>query len=407
MLAIVIGLIAAVANTADLLFLDFFGPWIVIAYALCSFVSVGLVLALLRPSHSVGWLFLVSGGCFALWFTLSAYSWRALVDAPGALPIGELTFWIGSWILIPALGSVLVGFLLFPTGRPPSRRWVPILVAVVATLAALMTVRAFVPAPIVLPSPFSAPGDAHPAGDGRSDPATLPTLPNPFGAGGALGDVLLASSPFVEAARLPLLLLVLAAVLLRFARSSGVERLQLKWFFYATSLSLALIIAGFTGPKGAFADLAWASGMAAMGLAPVAACVAILRYRLYDIDLLINRTLVYGALTTTLALAYFASVAVLQTALRPLIGESELAVAGSTLAVVALFSPVRSRIQRAVDRYFYRSRYDAQRTVEAFAAGLRDEVDLDSIRADLLEVVGETLRPVHTSVWLRGSRHPR
>lgn len=135
---------------------------------------------------------------------------------------------------------------------------------------------------------------------------------------------------------------------------------------------------------------------------PLAIAMAVLRYRLYEIDILINRTLVYGALTVTLAATYFAAVVVLQAILRPLTGGSELSVAGSTLAVVALIHPLRRRIQGAVDRRFYRSRYDVQRTFDTFAARLRDEVDLDSVRADLLDVVHETLRPAHASVWLRG-----
>jgi hypothetical protein len=387
-LAIAIGLVAAVANAADLLFLDYFGAGIVAPYILGSFAGVGLLLALLRPGHAVGWLFLAGGSCFALWLTLGAYGWRALVDAPATLPVGELAVWIGSWVLFPAFGSVLVGMLLFPTGRLPSRRWVPILVAVIGALAAGMITDAFAPGPIPLPSP-GGPGDVRPDA----------TLPNPFGAGGVLGDALLASKSFPM--QLPVLLIVITALGLRFARSSGTERLQLKWFLYAASTSLALIIAAILGPKGVFADLAWASGVVSLGLVPAAVGVAILRYRLYDIDLLVNRTLVYGALSAALAATYFGAVALLQTALRPLTGESEFAVAGSTLAVVALFAPLRRRIQGVVDRRFYRSRYDAARTLDAFGARLRDQVDLDSVRADLLHVVHDTVRPAHASVWLR------
>jgi hypothetical protein len=137
---------------------------------------------------------------------------------------------------------------------------------------------------------------------------------------------------------------------------------------------------------------------------PIGTAVAILRYRLYDIDLLINRTLVYGLLSAALAATYFTGVVVLQAALRPLTGGSEVAVALSTLTVVAVFAPLRRRIQTAVDRLFYRSRYDAGRTLDAFGAALRDEVDLDSVRADLLDVVGATLRPAHASLWLREAK---
>ena len=392
-IAIALGAITLVANLADLLFLDFFGALIVLPYALGSFAGVGLVLALLRPGHAVGWLFLVGGCCFALWLTLAAYGWRALVDTPAALPAGELAVWIGSWVLVPAFGSVLVGMLLFPTGRLPSRRWVPILVAVIAALAAAMTAEAFAPVPIPLPSPFGEPGAVRP------DRATLP---NPFGVGGMLGDALLAAKSFPT--QLPVLLIVIAALSLRFARSSGTERLQLKWFLYAASTSIGLIIAALLGPKGAFADLAWASGVVALGLVPAAVGIAILRYRLYDIDVLINRTLVYAATSAGLIVTYAVSVILLGSALRPLTGSGDLAIAGSTLAVVALFAPLRRRIQGAVDRRFYRSRYDAARTLDALGAQLRDEVDLDAVRADLLDAVHDTVRPAHASLWLRGAR---
>ena len=389
-LAIAIGVITLGANLANLLFLDFFGALIVLPYALGSFAGVGLVLALLRPGHAVGWLFLVGGSCFAGWLTLGAYGWRALVDTPAALPVGELAVWIGSWLMVPAFGSVLVGMLLFPTGRLPSRRWVPILVAVIATLAAATLAEAFAPVPIPLPSPFGEPGDLH---------LDRATFPNPFGMGGVLGDALLAAK--LLPTQLAVLLIVITALSLRFARSSGAERLQLKWFLYAASTSLALLIVALLGPKGVVADLAWASGVAALGLVPAAVGVAILRYRLYEIDVLINRTLVYGATSAGLIVTYAVSVILLGSALRPLTGSGDLAIAGSTLLVVALFQPLRSRVRGAVDRRFYRSRYDAARTLDAFGARLRDEVDLDSVRADLLSVVHDTVRPAHASVWLR------
>ena len=227
-------------------------------------------------------------------------------------------------------------------------------------------------------------------------------MPNPFAAGGALGDVLLAAKPFLEAATgLPLVLVCIAALILRFARSSGAERLQLKWFFYAAGLSFALIFASFTGPKGLFANLAFASGMVAMGLVPIAAGIAILRYRLYDIDLLIKRTLVYGATSAAIGATFFAGIVGLQAVISPLTSGSELAVAASTLVSFALFQPIRRRVQSAVDRRFDRSRYDAARTVDAFALRLRDQVDLDALRRELVAVARDTMQPAHASVWLR------
>jgi hypothetical protein len=212
-------------------------------------------------------------------------------------------------------------------------------------------------------------------------------------------------------------LLIVGAVsmVVRLRRARGVERQQMKWFAYA-AVVLALVFVGtaiaFFSPLRAldpsariqpamFGGVPIILGLIAV---PIGTAVAILRYRLYDIDVLINRTLVYGLLTAALAATYFAGVIVLQTALRPLTGGSEVAVALSTLTVVALFAPLRRRIQASVDQRFYRSRYDAARTLDAFGAALRDEVDLDDVRADLVGVVGDTLRPAHVSLWLREAR---
>ena len=200
-------------------------------------------------------------------------------------------------------------------------------------------------------------------------------------------------------------------MLVRFRRSRGEERLQLKWFV----LTIVLVLT-FVAAAGIAAEVAPAASganpveevcfyLALLGVAalPVASAAAILKYRLYDIDLVINRALVYGALTASLAGAYLGSVLLLQLALSPLTDESDLAVAGSTLAVAALFRPARGRIQALVDRRFYRRRYDAARTLESFGGRLRDEVDLDALGADLRAAVAETVQPAHISLWLRSS----
>jgi hypothetical protein len=198
----------------------------------------------------------------------------------------------------------------------------------------------------------------------------------------------------------PTTLAAIASVVIRFRRSTGIERQQLKWVAMAAAL-LPIAFSGFGAGSNDDA-LGFAILLTGLLLVAVAVAVAMLRYRLYDIDVVINRTLVYGALSGALAVTYLASVLMLQFVLRPWTETSELAVAGSTLAVAALFRPARTRIQAAVDRRFYRSRYDAARTLDAFTSGLRDQVDLDTVGSDLLEVARRTVHPTHASLWLRG-----
>jgi hypothetical protein len=189
---------------------------------------------------------------------------------------------------------------------------------------------------------------------------------------------------------------------LRLYRSRGEERLQLKWFVYAATLGILAILLADLVPEplgGWIGNLSWT--VAPLGL-PVAAAVAILRYRLYDIDLIVNRTLVYGALTVSLVLVYVGSVVALQYAFRTLTGgNSQLAVVAPTLLIAALFNPFRRRLQAFIDRLFYRDRYDAKETLQAFNARLRDEVDVDDLSGDLIGVVRDTMRPAHAFLWLR------
>jgi hypothetical protein len=241
-----------------------------------------------------------------------------------------------------------------------------------------------------------------------------PEYPNPL-AIGALHDLYV---PFVivfELATVVILLAIATALFRRYRRSRGDERLQLRCLAYGAGLTVlagvasigAQVVLGTSGVE----PPAWAlyvvmpvlNSLLIAGV-PVAMAVAIFRYRLYDIDALINRTVVYGATTAAIAATFFGGIVAVQAVLSPLTSGSEIAVAASTLVSFALFQPIRRRIQTGVDRRFNRARYDASRTLDSFADHLRDEVDLDSVRADLLSAVRETLAPVHASLWLRRTR---
>jgi hypothetical protein len=254
-----------------------------------------------------------------------------------------------------------------------------------------------------------------------------PTFDNPLGLGGAIGKLgptesspLFDQPSFARPAGTELTaegvagklgrvgifiilvswLFAVAAMIMRMDQARGAERQQLKWFVY----SVAVLVIGFLAAFLGFGlhSVAWFLGIAAFNFLPVAAGIAILRYRLYDIDFLINRTLVYSALTAALALVYVGSIVLLQGLFRALTGEtSQLAVVASTLAIAALFVPLRRRVQAFIDRRFYRRKYDVAKTLQGFNTKLRDDVDLDSVADDLVEVVKETMQPTHVSLWLR------
>jgi hypothetical protein len=201
-------------------------------------------------------------------------------------------------------------------------------------------------------------------------------------------------------------LFAVAAMIMRMDQARGAERQQLKWFVYGVALLVIGFLAAFLGFG--LHSVAWFLGIAAFNFLPIAAGIAILRYRLYDIDLIINRTLVYGVLTAALALVYFGSIVLFQGLLRALTGEtSQLAVVASTLAIAALFVPLRRRVQAFIDRRFYRRKYDVAKTLQTFNAKLRDDIDLDSVADDLVEVVKETMQPTHVSLWLRSQERKK
>ena len=365
------------------------GADLALAVVVSAFPLTGLLIVRRQPRNTIGWLLVAIGCAWGLGGLGDNYARYALLVNPGSLPSPAMGATVSSNVWVPALG--LMGtflILLYPDGHVPSPRWRPVAWLSAATVLTLTVVSYLTPGELV---------DAPTSG-----------LTNPL--------ALESAQPFLEAALVVLMPLfavcfVACAVGLvrRFRRSRGVERQQLKWLATAGAVGAsAFLVNIITSAVAAPADreptwmvvldhvvlLPWA-------LLPVSIGIAILRHGLYSIDVVINRALVYGTLTATLAAAYLGSVLLLQFVLSPVTDQSDLAVAGSTLAVAALFRPARTRIQAGVDRRFYRSRYDAARTLESFTGRLRDQVDLVSVSDDLRGVVRQTVQPAHVSVWLR------
>jgi hypothetical protein len=364
---------------------------IMIATLAVAFSAVGAMIASYRPGNPIGWIFCAAALCQGLSIFGYEYATYALLTKPGSLPLGPEASWLGQWIWAPGLGLILVFLpLLFPAGRPPSRRW-----RWVAWLGGLSIGLISVIASVVL---WSERGPALVRPEGPAEEGTSHTL-----------------FVVVEFAAFPMMLVAgLAAVtslFVRFRRSRGDERQQIKWFASASALTFGFVFVfqALGNTEGGLLE----AGLAVVGLIlvpsiPVATGVAIFRYRLYDIDRIINRTLVYGALTGVLVAVYVGGVVLLQTLFRSLTGgESTLAVVASTLAIAALFHPLRRRIQAFIDRRFYRERYDATKTLDVFSSKLRDETDLDVLAGHLVGVVRETVQPDRASLWLRGSLRNR
>lgn len=351
------------------------------------FAVVGVLILRRQERNAVGWILLGAAVSFAVpqvgivYVTSAEYSPAGAYPIPGVVGlVGNFGFATAVWLTLGLLP------LLFPDGRPLTPRWAWAVRFGAAALVVWQVTRALDPGAV---------GDAD---------ATTP-IANPIGNASAAALL----SPVSQLAVIAVLLTLIpgiVSVVLRYRRGTAETRLQLRWFLAACVVMLLVTVIPFLQALLNLPAPPLVAVMAAgYSLAPVAIGLAVARYRLYDIDLLINRTLVYGLTTGGLALAFFALVVALQTLLRPLTGGSELAVAGSTLGSVALFQSLRRRAQAGVDRRFYRSRYDAGRTVDDFSVRLRDEVDLEAVRAGLLDAVGETMRPIHASLWLRQSRN--
>ena len=364
-----------------------------------AFPIVGALIASRRPENPIGWICLASGLLFMLLAVTDNYSIYG-VARPGSVLFPVAVGTIGNqWLWVPTVGLLgIYLILLFPDGKLPSKRWRPL-----PWFSGVMIV-------VLSITEGLAPGPLENQG-GVRNPFGLEALP-------WLVDVANVILPL-----LPICILASAvSMVLRFRRSRGEVRQQIKWFTFVASFAgllyfFAMIgqVVVVWGSDDSFAQIPlWFEivfSLAGLGFAgvPVAIGLAVLKYRLYDIDVVINLTLVYGSLTAMLVALYFGCVATTQTILRALTGQTEqpqLAIVISTLVIAALFNPLRRRIQSFIDRRFYRRKYDARKTLEAFSARLRDETDLETLNHDLASVIRETMQPAHVSLWLRPDRPP-
>jgi hypothetical protein len=357
---------------------------IVSLVTLLTFSVVGAIIASRQPRNAIGWIFCSIGLVVSLNSLTGGYAEYRLAggSAPGNL--AETAAWVSTWtwiLLVYVPTSFLL--LLFPDGRPPSPRWRPV------AWCAGIGIIGFVAGYALQPGPLE----------------DFPQIANPYSVDspvvtmvGALAAILAAASMLASA----------VSLIVRMRRAGRVERQQIKWLAYGGAVVVGAVFVG-----GAISVWKVNVGISIIGFGllglPVFTGIAMVKHRLYDIDVLINRTLVYGSLTVTLALVYFGGVTATQVLFRALTGQErlpQLAVVVSTLAIAALFDPLRRRIQAFIDRRFYRSKYDAAKTLEAFSSKLRDETDLGTISDDLISVVRETMQPEHASLWLRPNTYP-
>jgi hypothetical protein len=346
------------------------------------FAAVGALIAVRRPGHRIGWLLLIGSFSIACAQLAWGYGLRGS-DGGVSLPGRPVIAWVGNWSPWPALAAFMLLLVWFPDGRAPSPRWRLLPWAIVTWTTVVMAFLALYPGLL-----------------------STTDLDNPFGLSGEAGKVMrrLQASPIVPSTGLGLFLVSATAPLLRFRRARAEQRLQLKWFAYAIGLLLLVLIIPWFPLPNLFHQLTGILAIVAVWGIAAAVGIAVLRYRLYDIDQIVSRTLVYGLLSALLAGVYMSAVLILGQLFGGVGGDPpSWVVAGATLAVAALFQPARRRIQGVVDRRFNRRKYDAARTVEAFSARLRDEVDLDALSAELLAVVDQTIQPTRASLWLRPS----
>jgi hypothetical protein len=351
--------------------------WLETSMVAVGYSTVGAIVASRLPHSPIGWLFCAIGLTFGVSHFSAEYAAYALLAPSRSLPGGEVFAWLTSWVWVYGLGLIVYLDLLFPNGRLPSARW---------RWFARFTAIVLLPAAILA---ALSPGLILSS-----------TLDNPLGIEGLPN-----ASKEIEAFMYALVVVGASSMLARLRHAGRIERQQIKWFAYATAVAISGVILKNTLYPAVGVTWVWWVGLilTTVGVvsSPVAMGIAIFRYRLYEIDLIINRTLVYAPLTALLVALYFGAIVLLQSVFVALTGEqSTLAVVASTLLIAALFTPLRRRIQTVIDRRFYRRKYDAAKTLEAFSAKLRDETDLDALSEDLVGVVGETMQPEHVSLWL-------
>ena len=344
--------------------------------------AVGAVVATRRPGHPIGWLLVASGLMSALQFLFGEYAATTLALGAERLSGGPTSAWLSILMQILSFFPLLLLLLLFPTGRLLSSRWRIVAWVGICGVSLGAATEALRPGPL----------------------ETFASIDNPFGVDAAILDLIRSAAPRLVLAAL---LGALLSLIVRLVRSQGEERQQVKWFVAAavrgflTLFGISLLSSELGIDLGGLGNWIWAIVGASL---PLAIGLAILKYRLYEIDIIINRALVYGLLTATLALVYLGGVAATEAIFRSLTSQEQqpqLVIVASTLVIAALFSPLRRSIQSFIDRRFYRRRYDARKTLEAFSVTLRDETDLDALNDDLVGVVRETMQPAHASLWLR------
>ena len=361
-----------------------FDSWLDSTLNAVCFSTVGAIVASRRSENLVGWLLCLYGLAQSISHFSGQYAIYALLAQPDSLPAGEAMAWVSSWLVPIIIGFSVFFILLFPTGRLPSRRWRWVTWLTVTFILVGAISGAFSSGPVDGLGPIR-------------NPLSIEGFSNVY------------NSILYTMVALVLLVAAASSVFMRLRRAIGVERQQIKWFAYAAAATVMGLVLAYVIPEVIdvplwFERIGYAILLSLIPAIPISIGIAILRYRLYDIDIIINRTLVYGSLTALLAVVYLGGVTATQAIFRTLTGEQEqpqLAIVVSTLIIAALFNPLRRRIQAFIDRRFYRRKYDARKTLESFSAKLRDETDLEALNKDLVDIVRETMQPAHVSLWLR------